>query len=83
MGEPHRRAEKLQKEASFSFQSSFFFFSFFFFVLFIFHQECNFSRKTVDRMNKLLSAPKVISSKKKRELFAVGPTVLNFFTLIV
>ena len=30
-------------------------------------------------MNKLLSAPKVISSKKKRELFAVGPTVLNFF----
>ena len=59
-----------------------FFFSFFFFVLFIFHQECNFSRKTVDRMNKLLSAPKVISSKKKRELFAVGPTVLNFFTLI-
>ena len=81
MGEPHRRAEKLQKEASFSFQSSFFF-RFFFCFLFIFHQECNFSRKTVDRMNKLLSAPKVISSKKKRELFAVGPTVLNFFTLI-
>ena len=81
MGEPHRRAERNYKKKPRLVFSLPFFFVFFFF-LFIFHQECNFSRKTVDRMNKLLSAPKVISSKKKRELFAVGPSVLNFFTLI-
>ena len=81
MGEPHRRAERNYKKKPCLVFSLPFFLVFFFFFL-IFHQECNFSRKTVDRMNKLLSAPKVISSKKKRELFAVGPTVLNFFTLI-
>ena len=78
MGEPHRRAEKLQKEASFSFQSSFFFLVFFF-LLFIFHQECNFSRKTVDRMNKLLSAPKVISSKKEKRIICRWAYRSQFF----
>ena len=81
MGEPHRIKRNYKKKPRLVFSLPLFFLVFFVF-LFIFHQECNFSRKTVDRMNKLLSAPKVISSKKKRELFAVGPTVLNFFTLI-
>ena len=54
-----------------------FFFSFF--LLFIFLQEYNFSRKTVDRMNKLLSAPKVISSKKEKRIICRWAYRSQFF----
>ena len=79
MGEPHRRAEKNYKKKPRLVFSLPFVFVFFFFFLFIFHQECNFSRKTVDQMNKLLSAPKVISSKKEKRIICRWAYRSQFF----